>query len=174
MENIVEEFKKEVKDLNIQNLSASLLGDIKIKISSKKIVKLCNIANINIENNSTTFIEAKEKETLPKIHKAIANCKIHASISAKRKKLKITFTQVNKEKKILLVKKMKEYTEKYKIAIRLNRNKKIKKIRDKNKKKELSNDVFKNYIKLFNNETKKSIEKIQYISDTQIEKIMKN
>lgn len=171
MEQCIENFKKSINRINTDRISTNLIEDIKIKYkgSTKALNK---ISSISIQNYNTMIITAFDIKTLPIIKNAILNSKLNLSCHIKEELLIVRIPNITKERRLELIKVIKNEAETSKIIIRNIRRAAKDNIKKLLKNKDINLDKERNYQKNIQKLTDLWISRINSILEKKEKKLL--
>ncbi|BBA84799.1 ribosome-recycling factor [endosymbiont of Pachyrhynchus infernalis] len=160
--NLIKNFNKYIDNINIGKISVNLISKLKIKYLNN-IEELNKLSLITKENSKTLILNPFDKNLLEKIKNCILDSNLDLKVYVCNESyIKIVCSDITEEKRIKIIKIIKENSEKNKIYIRNIRRDFNNKIKNLKNNKEISEDEFNKYNKFFTDKVNKYI---TYIDD---------
>ena len=159
MKKSVEAFHKELIAIRTGRASTSVLDTVKVLYYGNP-TPIAQVASVSVIEAKTLDIKPWDKGVILEIEKAIMAANLGLSIVNTGDSLKVKFPDLNEETRRDMVKKVKKMGEESKVELRNIRREFNDKAKDKEKKKEISEDVLKSAENRIQKATDKHIEDI--------------
>jgi ribosome recycling factor len=137
--DILAAFTEEISSLRTGRASPSLVENIKIE-AYETINPLKNLASITLDDPKTLIVQPWDKSLVDTIQKAIEASSLGIKSAAVKDFIRIVLPPLTEERRITLVKLLKEKLEEARISIRKARDETWKDIQEKERGKEISED----------------------------------
>jgi ribosome recycling factor len=171
MRKTIEMVEEELAAVRTGKASPALLDNIKVQYYGSA-VPLKQVANIAIPEPSLLTVQPWEKNIAPEIVKAIQTANIGLNPQNDGGFIRIPLPSLTEERRIELVKKVKDMVEQGRIAIRNIRRDANEKFKKLEKDHEISEDDYYRYHDDVQEKTNKSIEELDKISEVKEKEIM--
>lgn len=153
MEDAISYFKKNLSGLSTGRASSSLLDNVKVEIYGQ-FMPISQLGTVNVPESRTITVQVWDKSMVKNIEKAIANANLGLNpINDGGQLIRIPIPDLSEQRRHELSKKVNEYNEQCKVALRNIRRESIDSIKKLEKEKQISEDEAKNY----NNDIQKVI-----------------
>jgi len=162
MKKSVEAFQKELISIRTGRASTSVLDTVKV-VYYGNAMPINQVASVSIIEAKTIDIKPWDKGAIMEIEKAIMAANLGLSIVNTGDSLKVKFPDLNEETRKDMVKKVKKMSEEAKVELRNIRRDFNDKAKEREKKKEISEDVLKAAEGRVQKATDKHIEEIDKI-----------
>lgn len=139
LDKIIKKLKDELNTMRIGRASAMIVENIPVEYYGS-MVPLKQISTISVPDARMVLINPWAKETLNDVVKAISSANLGANVSNDGSSVKLIFAPPSEERRMDLIKIMRQILEKTKVAVRFLREKKREEIKQKEKNKEMSED----------------------------------
>ena len=159
MDSSIKYFEKELITVRTSRANPSMLDNISVEAYGTKTV-INQLGNISVPEANMISIQVWDSNLIKDIEKAINESNLGINPQTEGQLIRLPIPQLSEERRKELAKIASQYGEKAKIAVRNNRRDFIDKIRKDEKDKIISQD-----------DSKKSINEIQKITDEYITKI---
>ena len=159
MDESIDALKREYKTLRTGKVSTTILDNVRVDYYGTP-TPLSQVATVLTTDATTISISPWEKPMLQEIEKAISSANIGVNPNNDGETIKLFFPPMTSEQRKEIAKQAKTMTENAKVSIRNNRRDGNDEIKKLEKNKEITQD-----------ESKKSQEKIQKITDEHVAKI---
>ncbi|MDD5342662.1 MAG: ribosome recycling factor [Patescibacteria group bacterium] len=161
LKKVVEFFSNDLKALRVGRANPALVENIIVKYYGTK-TPLIQLASITVADAHTLVIQPWDKNSFKDVEQALNQADLGGSPVANGEILRLSIPPMTEERRLELVKIVKEKAEKSKVSIRMIREDEIKLLKNKKDNGEISEDVFFNKQK----ETQKTIdETVKEISE---------
>ncbi len=161
MDDSINFFEKELSTVRTSRANPSILDNIFVDSYGNK-TPLNQLGNISVPDANMITIQVWDSSVIKSIENAIIESNLGINPQTDGQLIRLPIPKLSEERRKELAKLVSQYGEQAKIAIRNNRREFVDKIKKDEKNKELSQD-----------EAKKSLSKIQLITDEYIGKIDK-
>ncbi len=159
MKKSMDNLRKEFSSVRTGRASVALLDNIKVEYYGSQ-VPVTQVATVSVPEARVLEIKPWDKAVLAEIEKAVSKSTLGLTPMNDGKVIRLTMPQPTQETRIELVKVIKKMAEDGRIALRAIRRDAMESIKDKEKKKELSED-----------DAKRSQTHIQKINDDYMKKV---
>jgi len=143
MKKSVDVFHKELSTIRTGRANVSVLEGVKVDYYGNP-TPVNQVASMSVIEAKTIDVKPWDKSVIQELEKAITAANLGLSVINTGDSLKIKFPELTEETRKDLVKKVKKFAEESKVDIRNIRRDANDKIKDKEKKKEISEDEKKN------------------------------
>jgi len=154
--------KKEYGGFNTGRASASVLDSVMVESYGSR-VQISHVAAISAEDPRTLRISPWDKSQIKEIEKAIVSSNLGLSVSIDDMGLRVSFPQLTTERRISLIKLLKEKLEEARVSVRGERDKAWHDIQEKERAGKMSEDEkfrAKEELQKIIDETNKSLESV--------------
>lgn len=139
LDKTIQHLKEEYQGISVGRANPGIVEHIEVEAyGSTQVVK--NLANISVPDSHTLRIEPWDKSLVAKIEKAIRDANMGGNPQNMGDSVFLSIPPLTEERRVLLVKKIKEMGEEAKIAVRNIRHDILKNIKKQQDNKEISED----------------------------------
>jgi len=163
--------QEEFKNIKTGRATPSLVEDIQIE-SYGVMMPLIQLASITAPEPNLLIVKPWDKTNLKSINQTLQNSDLGATASINDDSIMLKFASITEERRLELVKKIKEKSEAGKIKIRVARDKARELTNKAQADKEISEDEKYTRLEEIDKETKEANEKVKEISDKKEKEIM--
>jgi len=171
MARSIEAFRKELGKIRTGRASLSLLEGIKVDYYGT-MTPLQQVGTLSVPESRLIAITPWDAKTIGPIEKAIQGSGLGLNPSSDGKVVRIPIPPLTEERRKDLVKVVKKMAEDSRVAVRNIRRDALEKVKDKEKKKEISEDEMKRWHDKIQKETDGFIKKIDEILKSKEQEIM--
>lgn len=170
-EKIIEHFKGELKAVRTNRANPEILENILVDVYGTK-TPIKQIASISVPEARTIMIEPWDKNIIKDIEKAITYAEIGLSPSNEGTFIRLTLPQMTEEKRMEIVKNIKDKLEKTRISIRQVRDKIKEDITKAEKNNELTEDDRYKHVTDLDNKTNEYVKQADEMADEKEKEVM--
>jgi ribosome recycling factor len=172
MKKTIDHYVKELSSLRTGRASVSVLDGLRVSYYGQES-PVNQVASVSVIEAKTIDIKPWDRGVLGEIEKAIMAANLGLSVTNTGDSLKVRFPDLTEETRKDMVKKVKKIAEETKVDIRNIRRDSNEKIKEKEKKKEISEDEMKNNEGKIQKVTDKFIADVDHITKQKEEDLMK-
>ncbi|MEI7640186.1 MAG: ribosome recycling factor [bacterium] len=143
MKKVIDAFKKDLSSIRTGRANTAVLQGINVQYYGSPM-PINQVASISLVEAKTIDIKPWDRNMVQLIEKALQEANLGVSLVNTGDSVKVNFPQLTEETRKEMVKKVKKISEEFKVDIRNIRRETNEKLKDKEKKKEMSEDDLKN------------------------------
>lgn len=171
MTNVVSSYNKELLNIRGSRANPGILNKVSVQCYGSKS-PLHQVANISIDDSRTLVVSPWDKANIVEIEKAILNADLGLNPVLSGNVIRIPLPPLTEERRKILIKQVKEISEKYKVSIREIRRRNLASIKDEVKNKNVTQDEERMFQELIQDLTDKYIEKIVKATEEKEKELM--
>jgi len=170
-DKVIEYLQSEFKNIKTGRATPSLVENINIESYGVQM-PLLQLASVTAPEPNVLMVKPWDKNNAKEINKALSNSDLGASVGMDNDMIVLRFASITEERRLELVKKIKEKAEQAKIKVRGNRDKGREKATEATKNKEISEDEKYTHFEGIDKVTKEANDKIKEMTDKKEQEIM--
>ncbi|MFW0862414.1 MAG: ribosome recycling factor [Candidatus Komeilibacteria bacterium] len=168
---VIEYLQGEFKNIKTGRATPSLVENVNIESYGVQM-PLLQLASVTAPEPNVLMVKPWDKNNAKEINKALSNSDLGASVSMDDDMIILRFSSITEERRLELVKKIKEKAEQARIKVRGNRDKAREKATEDAKNKEISEDEKYTRFDSIDKLTKDTNDKIKDLADGKEKEIM--